>query len=122
VARLILAVVSPDNTPHGYNLTFAIPMVLFAVIAVVLYLLFSRPHRRVPATRIQRSAGSMAAAVTAVTGPRTTPSTGAGTASSADATGAARSASALEATGSDEGAAGEDTAVREDTAAGEEAE
>jgi len=52
VHRLILAAVSPDNTPHGYNLTFAIPMVLFAVIAAVLYLLFSRPHRRIPATPI----------------------------------------------------------------------
>jgi hypothetical protein len=37
-----------DNTPHGYNLTFAFPMVLFVVVALILYALFSRPHRRVP--------------------------------------------------------------------------
>lgn len=45
---LMLAAVNPDNTPHGYNWTFAFPMLLFIVIAAVLYMLFSRPHRRVP--------------------------------------------------------------------------
>ncbi len=45
---LILAGVNPDNTPHGYNWTFAFPMLLFIIIGVILYLLFSRPHRRVP--------------------------------------------------------------------------
>ena len=45
---LILAAVNPDNTPHGYNWTFAFPMLLFIVIALILYALFSRPHRRVP--------------------------------------------------------------------------
>jgi hypothetical protein len=48
VRGLILAAINPDNTPHGYNWTFAFPMLLFIVIALVLYLLFSRPHRRVP--------------------------------------------------------------------------
>ena len=48
MARLILAAVSPDNTPHGYNWTFVYPMLLFIVIAGVLYYLFGRPHRRVP--------------------------------------------------------------------------
>jgi hypothetical protein len=61
VLRVILASVSPDNTPHGYNLTFAMPMLLFIVIGGVLYLLlFSRPHRRVPAR-----AGNVATAATA---------------------------------------------------------
>jgi hypothetical protein len=48
VPGLILAAVSPDNTPHGYNWTFAFPMLLFIVVALVLYALFARPHRRVP--------------------------------------------------------------------------
>jgi hypothetical protein len=48
VPGLILAGVNPDNTPSGYNWTFLFPMLLFIVIAVVLYMLFSRPHRRVP--------------------------------------------------------------------------
>jgi hypothetical protein len=48
VPGLILAAINPDNTPHGYNLTFAFPMLLFIVIGVILYALFSRPHRRVP--------------------------------------------------------------------------
>ena len=50
--NMILAVINPDNTPHGYNWTFAFPMLLFIFSAIVLYLLFSRPHRRVPARPI----------------------------------------------------------------------
>ena len=61
--RLILAGVSPDNTPGGFYYTFLFPMLLFIVVAVVLYMLFSRPHRRVPARSISatvfgRPAGS----------------------------------------------------------------
>jgi hypothetical protein len=48
VPGLMLAAVNPDNTPHGYNWTFAFPMLLFIVIGAILYALFSRPHRRVP--------------------------------------------------------------------------
>jgi hypothetical protein len=61
VRTLILAAVTPDNTPHGYNLTFAFPMLLFIIIAVVLYLLFSRPHRRIPARSVSLPARSPAA-------------------------------------------------------------
>jgi hypothetical protein len=61
VPGLILAAVNPDNTPHGYNWTFAFPMLLFIVIALVLYVLYSRPHRRVPRRPISAtSAGSRA--------------------------------------------------------------
>jgi hypothetical protein len=52
VPGLILAGVTPDNTPSGYYWTFLFPMLLFIVIAAVLYMLFSRPHRRVPGRRI----------------------------------------------------------------------
>lgn len=55
---LNLAVINPDNTPHGYNWTFAFPMILFLVIAAILYLLFTRPHRRVPPRRIAPAAVS----------------------------------------------------------------
>jgi hypothetical protein len=58
VPGLILAAINPDNTPHGYNWTFAFPMVLFLVIAAVLYALFSRPHRRVPPQRLAATASS----------------------------------------------------------------
>ena len=59
MAGLILAApINPDNTPHGYNLTFAFPMLLFIVIGGVLYLLFSRPHRRVPARGVSLVARS----------------------------------------------------------------
>jgi hypothetical protein len=41
----LLAAISPVNTPHGYNLTFAFPMLLFIVIAGALYLRFRSPHK-----------------------------------------------------------------------------
>lgn len=44
---LLAAAISPDNTPHGYNLTFAFPMLMFIVIAALLYFRFRSP-RRVP--------------------------------------------------------------------------
>ena len=55
---LILSAVNPDNTPHGYNWTFAFPMLLFIVIALILWALFGRPHQRVPARRLAAGLGS----------------------------------------------------------------
>ena len=60
---LLLATVS-DNSAAGYNLTFAFPMALFAVVVGALYLVYSRPHR-VPGhgpLRISR-AGSVPGAI-----------------------------------------------------------
>ncbi|MGO9079517.1 MAG: hypothetical protein ACLQDY_10820 [Streptosporangiaceae bacterium] len=42
---IIAAGVTPSNTPHGYNFSFAFPMALFIVIAAVVYLLLFRPHK-----------------------------------------------------------------------------
>jgi hypothetical protein len=42
---LLAAAISPDNTPHGYNLTFAIPLLMFIITAVALYLRFRSPHQ-----------------------------------------------------------------------------
>jgi len=58
VPRLILAGVTPDNTPGGYYYTFLFPMVLFIVVAVILYLLFARPHRRIPGEPIGVATGA----------------------------------------------------------------
>jgi hypothetical protein len=58
VPGLVVAAVNPDNTPHGYNWTFAFPMLLFIVIALILYALFSRPHRRVPGRVISAAASA----------------------------------------------------------------
>jgi hypothetical protein len=58
VPNLILAAVRPDNTPHGYNWTFAFPMLLFVVIATLLYFRFSRPHRRIPSRPISMPAAA----------------------------------------------------------------
>ncbi len=61
----LLAVITPDNTPHGYNLSFAFPMVMFIVIATVLYLVLFSAHS-VPGHVAMESSrwarGSMAAA------------------------------------------------------------
>ena len=54
---LILAGATPDNTPGGFYYTFLFPMVLFIVVAVILYMLFSRPHRRVPGEPISVATG-----------------------------------------------------------------
>jgi hypothetical protein len=52
VPGTILASV-PDNTQGGAYLTIAFPLLLFCVIAAVLYIvLIGRPHARVPARRI----------------------------------------------------------------------
>jgi hypothetical protein len=52
VPAAILASV-PDNTQGGAILTFVFPLLLFCVIAVVLYIrVFARPHARVPARRV----------------------------------------------------------------------
>jgi hypothetical protein len=58
VLVLILAAVTPSDTPHGYNWTFGFPMLLFIVIGGVLYFLFGRPHRRVPPRPISAAAGT----------------------------------------------------------------
>jgi hypothetical protein len=50
VAGLILASV-PVNSEAGSYLTFGGPVGLFVVVGAILYLLFSRPHRRVPPRR-----------------------------------------------------------------------
>ena len=43
----------PDNTQGGPNLTFLFPVLLFCIIAGVLYVkVLARPHARVPARRI----------------------------------------------------------------------
>lgn len=91
---LILAAVSPDNTPHGYNWTFAFPMLLFIVIALILYALFSRPHRRIPARPISatpsgsRVPDAQAARAAAVAGGLSTAPGGGTTASAAEPEGA----------------------------------
>jgi hypothetical protein len=55
----ILAQATSDNAPGGAVLTFAFPIILFAVIAVVLYyLLFARPHPRVPSRRVVLAAST----------------------------------------------------------------
>ncbi len=46
---VIAAATGSDWNAGGSLLTFYFPVGLFVVVATILYLLFSRPHRRVPA-------------------------------------------------------------------------
>jgi hypothetical protein len=60
VAGSVLASV-PVNAEAGSYMTFAFPVILFCIVAAILYLQFSRPHRRVPPRRVlapSRAAGS----------------------------------------------------------------
>jgi hypothetical protein len=53
VAITNLAYTTSDNAMGGAVLTFAFLIILFAIVATVLYILmFSRPHPRVPARRL----------------------------------------------------------------------
>jgi hypothetical protein len=51
VPAVIAAATGSDWNAGGSLLTFYFPVGLFVVVAAILYLLFSRPHRRVPARR-----------------------------------------------------------------------
>ncbi len=117
---ILAAGVTPDNTPHGYNLTFGFPMLLFIAIGAILYLLlFALPHQRVPARRITAPVGSSAggaSAGAAVAGGYSASATGS-TTESADHGYSATTDPVGEA-GGDSGEAAEDTATKDDPEAG----
>jgi len=98
VPGLILAAVTPDNTPGGYYFTFLFPMVLFIVVMTILYVLFSRPHRRVPGRPISATASggrpdAPAARAAAVAGGLSVAVGGGASESAAEPAGAHRQAS-----------------------------
>jgi hypothetical protein len=103
VPGLILAQATSDNVPGGAILTFAFPIILFAVIATALYfLLFARPHPRVPAERVSLATatggapGPAAAHGAAVAAGMPTASGGGSAESAAEPHGAKRDALAAE--------------------------
>ena len=121
----VLAIATSDNAPGGAILTFAFPIILFAVIGTVLYiLLFSRPHPRVPAGHVAlagASAAPDAAAghASAVAAGMPTASGGGSAESAAEPAGAKRDAAAE---GSDENGSvsgGSDQGTTEGTEASE---
>lgn len=92
---IILAIGTSDSADGGAILTFAFPVGLFVVVAVILYLLFSRPHRRVPDRRVLVPAhGAVpdagAARAAAVAAGLPTAAGGGGTESAVEPAGAAR--------------------------------
>ena len=96
----VLAIATSDNAMGGAILTFAFPIILFAVIGTVLYiLLFSRPHPRVPAGRVALAGASgaadpAAAHAAAVASGMPTASGGGSAESAAEPAGAKRDAAA----------------------------
>lgn len=42
---LLAAVIHPDNTPGGYQLTYLFPVLVFVISAGALYLRFRSPHK-----------------------------------------------------------------------------
>ena len=65
---LLAAVIHPDNTPHGYNLTFAFPMLMFVVIAGALFLRLRGAHNVPGHVSFTSSRWAKAAEGTAVAG------------------------------------------------------
>jgi hypothetical protein len=98
----LLAAVRPDNTPHGYNWTFAFPMLMFIIVAGALYLRFRAAHH-VPghiALSASRWAGGGTAGAAGTVGAGSAESTGpAETSGPAETTGPAEAAGASDATG-----------------------
>jgi hypothetical protein len=61
VSVLLLAMSTSDNSPAGQNFTLWFPLGLFCIVAVILYLMYSRPHHRVPPRRPAHAQASSAA-------------------------------------------------------------
>ncbi len=96
---MILAIGTSDSVDGGAVLTFAFPVGLFVVVAVILYLLFSRPHRRVPDRRaLVPAQGAVpsadAARAAAVAAGLPAAAGGGGTESAVEPAGAARESAA----------------------------
>ena len=104
----LLAAVHPDNTPHGYNLTFAFPMLMFIIVAGALYLRFRAAHH-VPghvSLSASRWAGGGTAGAAGTVGADSAESAGqAEAARAADTAGAAGTADAGSAGTADAGSA-----------------
>jgi hypothetical protein len=100
IAILAQPTTTSSNAAGGAILTFAFPIILFAVIATVLYYLLFRPHQRVPGRRIALEASApgaphpAAAHGAAVAAGFPTASGGGSAESAAEPAGAKRDASA----------------------------
>jgi hypothetical protein len=102
----------PMNVEGGSYLTFAFPIILFALVATVLWLLLFRPHHRVPPRRITAAAHA-GSPVSGAAASGTIAASGTGSAEpAAESPGATESPGAAEVAGSDSlsGGAVQDTA------------
>jgi hypothetical protein len=67
---LLLAQATSDNVPGGEYFTFWFPLGLFCVVAAILWVLYARPHRRVPPRRAAHAHAVGAGGTPAQSGPR----------------------------------------------------
>jgi hypothetical protein len=82
VSVLLLAQSTSDNSPAGQNFTLWFPAGLFIIVGVILYLMYSRPHQRVPP---RRPAHAQASPAHAQASPAHAQASGAAPAASASA-------------------------------------
>ncbi len=75
---VLAAATGSDWNAGGSIFTFYFPVGLFVVVATILYLLFSRPHKRIPHHRVLASAHAAAGAERAGTLPGDSAATGTG--------------------------------------------
>lgn len=64
---LLLAMSTSDNSPAGQNFTLWFPCGLFIIVGTILYLMYSRPHPRVPPRRPAHAQASSVASSAAPT-------------------------------------------------------
>jgi hypothetical protein len=57
----LLALSTSDDSPAGQNFTLWFPLGLFIIVAAILWVLYARPHHRVPPRRPVHAAASSAA-------------------------------------------------------------
>ena len=112
MAGLILASV-PVNSEAGSYLTFWFPVALFSIVAAILWLLYSRPHRRIPPRRAL-APSQAAASAPAQPGQVTPAAPGPGGAGNVSGTTASSEAPPAGATATD-GTPGPDTTKGPDT-------
>jgi hypothetical protein len=62
---LLLAQATSDNSAAGQNFTLWFPLGLFIIIAAILWVLYARPHRRVPPRRPAQARAAAGAGVAA---------------------------------------------------------
>ena len=73
---LLLAQATSDNAPEGAYFTLWFPLGLFIIVAAILWVLYARPHRRVPPRVAAHAHAAGAGGTSAQGGPRAAATSG----------------------------------------------